>query len=541
MVTPTARGPDGQRVAWNGYDWVPVSDEFDPSGNAFMAGLERTGEALQLGGRQALAAMTGDEEALRDAAEKNRLSMNEADIAGQYGSPTFALGRMAPYVAAPVAAQAVLPAGAATTVGAIGADVALGGMEYGTLGERAVGAAMGATGPAAALGLRGAARGMGLLPQRSRAARVQQRVARGDAPLTSPTAGGTAFPPSPEEITLGQRAAFAIRRLAGETRDPQAIARKQRVIDIADRQGIRLSIGQREQSKAIQQYEASLMSYPRSLGPGNRVLNEYKDRLERATSDFLLPNDGGQLDRSWLSRAWEDVRLAYQEREAASTGILLDADEITEAARRALRGKTRAWDEKDRELFERIVRDFKSQHGEELSGPQAWNVYQQYAERAARDFDKKYEAGQARQAVADAIKNQIINESPVLDRQAINLLDKRYRVLTALDNAGAITDDGLSMRKAANAMMRNMEEYRTGNRFEGAEHATLNDFLDVLDVGDGLFRGVVGDSGTATRLKASDLDPRSLAHDMARGVAARIHYGEPIVFGRGALRDMILD
>ena len=85
------------------------------------------------------------------------------------------------------------------------------------------------------------------------------------------------------------------------------------------------------------------------------------------------------------------------------------------------------------------------------------------------------------------------------------------------------------MAKAANALQSQLpREYAEGRGFGLPDATEMDQFLEVLKVGDQLMRPSVGNSGTATRLAMQDLSPQAMGQNIIRAMAAGLYYGQPV-------------
>ena len=542
---------EGNRYAWNGYDWVPVSRDFDPRTSALGAGFESATGSIGAGINQLRAWIRGDEAALADLAAEERERQTGAAIVGRQNPMAYLAGQIAPYAAG--AAAGGLAGGAATggsvlgaTVGATAADVALGGLSYGTPEERALNAGIAAAGPVAvggavALGRRAA---RPFFQPGARAERVQQNIeagaqAEGDIGLTPGAgAGGSVFPPDPGQVSRAAQIAGRMLQVGRSDVDADRLLQTRRARALAAEKDIALTPAMRTGSRGMAQIEAALMSNPYSAAPGLKIRNQFMRELEDRAKEFLLPSSeapswlqyDGALDADFIRAIEDNISRKYEDISSKSPAI--SSEDIVKSARElAAPERGAAWTAREEKIFGDLLERVRNE-GEELQGQAAWNMAQLQAKEAARRFDAgKYQEGIAYQSVADAIEQEIIEAAGgKIDQEALNLLRKQYRVMKTLRSARALDKGGLYLGRGYNAMLREFpRQLGEARRFQEPNLKPLNDLLDVFEVGGTLFQDVVGDSGTATRLAVSDLSPQGMGQNIVRRLAAALYYGEPAV------------
>ncbi len=532
--------PDGQRIAWNGRQWVPVGRDFDPRQSQFATELEASSLGLVRGVEQLRAWIEGDEAALQNIAERQALTQNERSVISGENPLLGLLGGSVPYLAGAAAGGAALgPAGALpAAVGAGAADVALGGLSYGTPGERALMAGVGVLGAGAGPVAQGLIRQAGRLSPR--AARVQQAIQEGvdAAGTTGQGAGGRITfegAASPQDVSVGARLASRLLGLGRVDVDAQRLRQTQRARTLADQYGIPLSPAMRSGSRALAQVEESFMSNPYSATPGINLRNQYFDTLEQEAKEFLLPGSGTRpIDENFVAAVTDDIARQYEA--IASKSNPITAQDIVKEAQQIAAPAQSAWTNTERQIFDDLLDNVRAQP-DPIEGRAAWTLQRRFAAEADRRFTNgQFQEGIAFQSVADAIEEQLVKNAEDLSRAELNLLRKRYRVMRALRAGNAIDQNGLSMAKAYNSLKRQFpRELGEGRGFDEPEMRQANRFFDVLSVGNVLFRQMVGNSGTATRLALQDLTPQATGNNLLRAITAGLYYGEPVKgLGRAA-------
>ncbi len=529
----------GQRWAWNGYDYVKVGRDFDPRSSAFGAGVSGAVQDVGAGLQQIIAGIRGDDAALAELEQGVSQRRREEAILARTNPLAFLGGQILPYAGAAGAGGAAggFARGAlGAWGGATAADVGLGAAAYGTPGERAANALI--AGGASALGLGGAMgarammRGAGARGPGTATQRVEAALEGG------PGAGGRVMDDlNAEQTSLAARIAGRMLSVGRLDVDQARLRDTARARRLADQYGVRLTPAMRSGSQGMEQVEASLMSNPWSAAPGQRVVNEYKAKLEQATKDFVLPGYEGPLDEDFLAALSDDINRKYQE--IASVSEAIDTEGIRRRAQDlSAMDQGTVWTTREHKVFNDLLNNVMAQ-GDTIQGGQAWNLQQQYAEAAARRFKAgKYEEGTAFQAVADAIETSLIDAaSGKIDPADLNVLRKRYRVKLALERAGGARGrEGLPLASTYNSLQRQFPvELGEGRGFAQPELNNLNKMFDMWSIGNKLFRPIVGDSGTATRLSTADMSPRGIGANALRGLAASMYYNEPTMALRPAL------
>ncbi len=529
----------GQRYAWSGYDWVPVPRDFDPRESAFVGGLTREINRFGAGIQQLRAAIAGDDAALFSLATEQEME-DWAQVVRSRNAPVAGfLGSAAPYVAAGAAGS-----GAATALGSsargaaaagVATDVALGGLSYGSPGERAARAGAAAAGGAigavvdrafrVAQGVVGVRRGaQEIIPPEVEAVPPGGAALAGGVELPGPRAGGTAVGDEFAESFAGrinERLFQAIRpeetaaRLR-QTRPLRFLARKHR---------IKLHPSAAYGSRMLANWEAGMVSDPFSAAPYIRRQGQYSKQLEyKAKAALGLPGWQGPINRDFMRAAEDLVSDGFGEIAENSKPVRVEA--IIDDAQKAANENKVGWTKGIEDTFIRQL-DLLRREGDVMEGKAAWTMQREFAKEAAEAptpaMQRMY------YSVADAIENQIVEAAEGgVDPAVLQNLRKRYRLIKRLNIRKSVTDaDGMKFRSALGAMQDEFDEYRRGHGFEygAAENALMrpmNDLFEVLRVGQ-LFQQSVGDSGTATRLAFQNFPSNPLAAGI-RQAASEAYY-----------------
>ncbi len=518
---------EGNRYAWNGRTYVQVPKGFDPRQSGFAAGLEGGVQDILQGVQQMRAWAEGDDELLGVLEERQRLQqgaqsvIERRDPAGQFA------GQITPYVAG--AAVGGAPGGAAGVAGATLADTALGAMSYGSGQERALNAAVAA--------MMGGAGGLALrqLGRSGRSEAIQGAIEEAAPSFPRGAGGSVAGEASASEVSTAAQIAGRMLGLGRADVDAGQLARNRPFLDLARKYGIAVPPSARTGSLGMRQIEDAMMSNPYSARPGMKIRDAYLDKLEESYREALLPGSGaGQVDDVFQRQVTDDIARRYEQIAEASPEITTEG--IKKDAVRLTAGESQAaWGPEEHDLFGVLMANV-DRFGDQMSGQQAWVLHRRMADEANRQFKNgEFQKGIVYQSVADAIEDQLVrNSEGAISPAELRQLRRRYRLDRIMRSSRAINQDGLSMAKAANALRSQLpREYGEGRGFGLPDATEVDQFLEVLKVGDQLMRPSVGNSGTATRLAIQDLSPSGMGQNMLRALVSGLYYGEPV---QGAAR-----
>ncbi len=526
----------GQRWAWNGYDYVKVGKGFDPRKSPFVAGVGGAVRDIGAGVQQMIAGFQGDDLALEGLAQEVGQRRQEQAILARQNPLAYAAGQMLPFAAGAGVGGAV--GGAArgalgAWAGATGADMALGAATYGTPGERAGNIAMAAG--AGALGLGAGYMLRGLRPRGPGTAAQRATAPAGGRNLGA--SGRVTDIQDPAQVSLAARLAGRMMSVGRYDLDQARLRQTARARALADQYDVTLTPAMRSGSLAMEQVEAGLMSNPWSAAPGQRVVNKFKGQLEQATKDFLLPGYEGPVDEDFFRALTDDLNRGF--REVVENSDAIKTNEVLRRAQRiTAESQERAWGPKEHKLFNDQLNEIQK-FGKTMQPEAAWTKAQAMAKEAARRFDSsgRYQEGIAYQSIADAIEESIVRGARgKVDPQDLDILRKRYRVKLALEKAGGAKGrEGMPMATTYNRLADMFpSELGEGRGFEQNYLSPLNRMFDHWTIANKLFRPVVGDSGTATRLSTADVTPAGIGANALRGLAAAMYYNEPTMAFRPA-------
>ncbi len=529
----------GQRMAWSGYDWVPVPRDFDPRESALTGGITREVNRFGAGIQQLIAAIRGDDAALFNLASEQEMQDWAQRVRARNAPVAGFLGRAAPYVAAGGVSGAAATAAGASAGGAAAAgvltDAAIAGLSYGSPAERAAGAGMALVGGAAgavinrsldlARGLRPAspAARAGITPEIEAVPAGAGRAFAGPGPAGA-TAGGQGVGEAFEKSFAGR----VNERLFQAIRPEETAARLRQTFplrELAKKHKIKLHPSSATGSRMLADWEAGMQSDPFSARPWIRRQNLYNKTVEEHAKRALgLSGWRGPINRDFGRAAEDLVSDGYAEIAEASTSVPVAG--IIEDAQKAANDLKVGWTRGIEETFNRQL-DLLRAEGSDLTGEAAWGMQRNFARVAAEARDLR--EMRMFYSISDAIENQLVESAEgAIDPAKLQLLRKRYRLLKRLNTRKAISDtDGFRYRSALGAMSDEFDEYRRGTGFEygdpqNALMAPMNDLFEVLRVGQ-LFTQSRGDSGTATRLAFQNFPSNPLAMGI-RSASSEAYY-----------------
>ncbi len=529
----------GQRMAWSGYDWVPVPRDFDPQESALTGGITREVNRFGAGIQQLIAAIRGDDSALFNLASEQEME-DWAQRVRQRNSPVLGfLGRAAPYVAAGAAGGAAASAAGASAGGAaaagVGVDAAIAGLSYGSPVERATGAGLALAGGAA-----GALIGRSFdLARGLRAPSAASRAGITPEVEAVPPGAGPAFagpgPSGPMAGGSGVGDEFA-RSFAGRVNERlfQAIRPEETAIrlrqtanlrELARKHRIKLHPSAATGSRMLADWEAGMQSDPFSARPWIRRQNLYHKTVEEHAKRALgLPAWRGPINRDFGRAAEDAVSEGYAEIAEATQSVSIPA--IIDDAQKGANDLKVGWTRGIEETFNRQM-ELLRKEGDQLTGEAAWGMQRNFARVAAESRDLREQ--RMFYSISDAIENQLVEAAEgAIDPAQLQNLRKRYRLLKRLNVRKAISDtDGFRYRSALGAMVDEFDEFRRGTGFEfgapeNARMRAMNELFEVLRVGQ-LFQQSRGDSGTATRLVFQNFPSNPLAMGI-RSASSEAYY-----------------
>ncbi len=529
----------GQRMAWSGYDWVPVPRDFDPRESALVGGMTREVNRFGAGIQQLVAAIRGDDAALFNLASEQEMEDWAQRVRSRSSPVAGFMGSAAPYVVAGAAGGAAASAAGASAGGAAAAGVAtdavIAGLSYGSPVERATGAGLALAGGAVGGVLsRSLDLARGIRPP-SRAARAGltpevEAVPPGAGPAfagpgpTGPTAGGTAVGDEFAQSFAGR----VNERLFQAIRPEETTLRLRQTAplrELARKHKIKLHPSAASGSRMLADWEAGMQSDPFSARPWIRRQNLYNKTVEEHAKRALgLSGWRGPINRDFARAAEDLVSDGYAEIAEASTSVPVSG--IIDDAQKAANDLRVGWTRGIEETFNRQL-DLLRKEGDSMTGEAAWGMQRNFARVAAESRDAREQ--RMFYSISDAIENQLVESAEgAIDPAKLQNLRKRYRLLKRLNVRKAFSDtDGFRYRSALGAMSDEFDEYRRGTGFEygdpaNAQMRPMNELFEVLRVGQ-LFTQSRGDSGTATRLAFQNFPSNPLAMGI-RSASSEAYY-----------------